>query len=110
MLKCSCQPQALYLVWSHARGILTEYLDFARANFQHPRNTIECRGFSVDGTNRQVALRGLSFGRGDLAFILVQFILLTSVVILKILYFLYANGVFFASWLRPVYTFTKEVL
>ena len=89
-----------------ARPILTNSIRRATNLSQ----VIECRGFSVDGTNRQVALRGLSFGRGDLAFILVQFILLTSVVILKILYFLYVNGVFFASWLRPVYTFTKEVL
>ena len=71
---------------------------------------IECRGFSVDGTNRHTTLRGLSFNRIDVVFILIQFILVISVVMLKILYFLYVNGVFFASWLRPVYTFTKEVL
>jgi len=71
---------------------------------------IECRGFSVDGANRHTTLRGLSFNRIDVVFILIQFILVISVVMLKILYFLYVNGVFFATWLRPVYTFTKEVL
>jgi len=94
-------------------GFLNAIRPILTGNIRRATNlsqVIESRGFSADNTNRHIALRGLSLDRIDVAFILIQFIFLTSVVILKILYFLYANGIFFASWLRPVYTFTKEVL
>ena len=48
--------------------------------------------------------------RQDVFLIAVLLVCLLSVIGLKSVYFLYANGLYYASWLRGAYTFAREVL
>ena len=72
---------------------------------------IESRGFSPEAAAKhRTSLRALKMGWWDGALIVVLLSCLLSVICLKGLYSLYVNGVYYASWLRGVYTFVREVL
>ena len=72
---------------------------------------VESRGFSpAVAAGDRTSLRALKMGRWDGGLVVLLLTCLLGVICLKALYFLYANGVFYASWLRGVYTFAREML
>ena len=72
---------------------------------------VESRGFSPEvAAGNRTSLRALKMGRCDGSLMLLLLACLLSVICLKSLYFLYANGLYYASWLREAYTFTREML
>jgi len=64
---------------------------------------------SVMGPPR-ISLLSFEMGVWGYSMLAVLFICLTGVIWLKLLSFFYANGIYYASWLRHAYTFTREVL
>ena len=75
----------------------------------HLSEAVESRAFSPDAAHR-TSLRELETQRQDVLLIALLLICLLGVIGLKGIYFLYANGLFYASWLRGAYTFAREVL
>ncbi len=72
---------------------------------------VESRGFSPEvAAGNRTSLRALKMGRRDGSLMVLLLACLLSVICLKSLYFLYANGLYYASWLREAYTFTREML
>jgi energy-coupling factor transport system permease protein len=77
----------------------------------HLGEAVESRAFSPEAAaEHRTFLRELKMKQQDALLISVVLICLLSVIGLKILYFLYANGLYYASWMRGVYTFVREVL
>ena len=75
----------------------------------HLSEAVESRAFSPDAAHR-TSLRELKTGQQDVVLIVLFLICLLSVIGLKSVYFLYAHGLYYASWLRGAYTFVREVL
>ena len=75
----------------------------------HLSEAVESRAFSPDAAHR-TALRELRTRRQDVLLIALSLVCLLGVIGLKGVYFLYANGLYYASWLRGTYTFAREVL
>lgn len=72
---------------------------------------VESRGFSPEvAAEDRTSLRALKMGRWDGGLVVLLLTCLLGVICLKALYFLYANGIYYASWLRRVYTFAREML
>ncbi len=72
---------------------------------------VESRGFSPEvAAGNRTSLRALKMGRCDGSLMALLLACLLSVICLKSLYFLYANGLYYASWLRGAYTFAREML
>ena len=72
---------------------------------------VESRGFSPEvAAGNRTSLRAVKMGRCDGGLTVLILGCLLCVVCLKTLYFLYANGICYASWLRGAYTFTREML
>ena len=76
----------------------------------HLSEAVESRAFTPDAAAHRTSLRELKMRRQDVILIAVLLGCLLSVIGLKGFYFLYANGFYYASWLRGVYTFVREVL
>ena len=77
----------------------------------HLSEAVESRAFSADAaTASRTSLRELKTQRSDVILIATLIVCLLSVIGLKSIYFLYANGLYYASWLRGAYTFAREVL
>ncbi len=77
----------------------------------HLSEAVESRAFSPDtAADHRTSLRELKTRGQDVILIAVLLVCLLSVIGLKGLYFLYANGLYYASWLRGAYTFAREVL
>ena len=77
----------------------------------HLSEAVESRAFSPDtAAVRRTSLRGLKTRWQDVFLITVLLVCLLSVIGLKGIYLLYANGLYYASWLRGAYTFAREVL
>ena len=75
----------------------------------HLSEAVESRAFSPDAAHR-TSLRELKTQQQDVILIALLLVCLLSVIGLKGVYFLYANGLYYASWLRGAYTFAREVL
>ena len=75
----------------------------------HLSEAVESRAFSPDAAHR-TSLRELKTGRQDVILIALSLVCLLGVIGLKGVYLLYANGLYYASWLRSAYTFAREVL
>jgi energy-coupling factor transport system permease protein len=75
----------------------------------HLSEAVESRAFSPDAVHR-TSLRELKTQHQDVILIALLLVCLLSVIGLKGVYFLYANGLYYASWLRGAYTFAREVL
>ena len=75
----------------------------------HLSEAVESRAFSPDAAHR-TSLRELKTRQGDVILIALSLVCLLGVIGLKGVYFLYANGLYYASWLRGAYTFAREVL
>ena len=75
----------------------------------HLSEAVESRAFSPDAAHR-TPLRELKTQQQDVLLIALLLVCLLGVIGLKGVYFLYANGLYYASWLRGAYTFAREVL
>ena len=77
----------------------------------HLSEAVESRAFSPDTAEvHRTSLRGLKTRWQDVFLIVALLVCLLGVISLKGVYFLYANGIYYASWLRGAYTFAREVL
>ncbi len=75
----------------------------------HLSEAVESRAFSPDAAHR-TSLRELKTRQQDILLIVLLLVCLLGVIGLKGVYFLYANGLYYASWLRGAYTFAREIL
>ncbi len=95
------------------RGTLNSFRPILAGNIRHATHlgeSVESRGFSPDTANQRTSLRTLKMGIWDFSLLAVLSCCLMCIVGLKMLYFCYANGIYYASWLRHAYTFTRELL
>jgi energy-coupling factor transporter transmembrane protein EcfT len=95
------------------RGVINSFRPILAGNIRHATHlgeSVESRGFSPEMATQRTSLRSLKMGVWDYSLLVVLFACLIGVVGLKLLYFFYANGIYYASWLRHAYTFTREVL
>ena len=97
--------QTISGILNSLRPILTN--NIRRAT--HLSEAVESRGFSADAAHR-IPLRELKTRCHDVVLIALLLACLLGVIGLKGIYFLYANGFYYASWLRGVYTFAREIL
>lgn len=95
------------------RGVLNSFRPILAGNIRHATNlgeSVESRGFSPETTTQRTSLRTSQMGKLDYSLIVLLSLCLLCVVGLKVLYFCYANGIYYGSWLRGIYTFTREIL
>ena len=97
--------QAISGTLNSLRPILTN--NIRRAT--HLSEAVESRAFSSDAAHR-TSLRELKTRQHDVILIVLLLGCLVGVIGLKSIYFLYTNGLYYASWLRGAYTFVREVL
>ena len=100
-------------LFATCRGVLNSFRPILVGNIRHATHlseSVESRGFSPEAAASRTSLRMLKMGVWDFSLLTVLFVCLIGIVGLKLLYFFYANGIYYASWLRNVYTFTREVL
>ena len=71
---------------------------------------IESRAFSADQLSQRTYLHQLQLKVIDRILILLLLTGCTLVSLLKLVYWCYASGIFYASWLKSFYTFTREML
>ncbi len=77
----------------------------------HLGEAVESRAFSPESIEGgRSYFHELKMRPRDRALIAMLLIGVLSVLCLKTFYFLYANGIYYAPWLRGVYTFVREVL
>jgi len=96
------------------RGILNSFRPILTNNIRratHLGEAVESRAFSPEIVeNQRTSLRVLKMQPQDLILIMALSITFVGVIGLKIIYFCYANGIYYASWMRGMYTFVREVL
>ena len=95
------------------QGILNSFRPILAGNIRratHLSASVESRGFSSDTVQHRTALRTSKMGPWDFSLLALLSLCLIGICCLKILYFCYVNGIYYQSWLREVYTFTREVL
>ena len=100
-------------LFATCRGVLNSFRPILAGNIRHATHlgeSVESRGFSPETAAQRTSLRTLKMGGWDFSLLAVLGACLIGIVGLKLLYFFYANGIYYASWLRDVYTFTREVL
>ena len=96
------------------RGILNSFRPILTNNIRratHLGEAVESRAFSPEIVeNERTSLRVLKMQPQDLILIMTLSVTFVSVIGLKVIYFCYANGIYYASWMRGMYTFVREVL
>lgn len=95
------------------RGVLNSFRPILAGNIRHATHlseSVESRGFSAETMAERTSLRTLKMGMLDYSLLTILFACLVGIIALKLLYFFYANGIYYGSWLRGIYTFTREVL
>ena len=100
-------------LFATCRGVLNSFRPILAGNIRHATHlseSVESRGFSAETAAERTSLRTLKMGAWDYGLLTVLFVCLVGIVGLKLLYFFYANGIYYGSWLRGVYRFTREVL
>ena len=100
-------------LFATCRGVLNSFRPILAGNVRHAirlSESVESRGFSPETATQRTALRTLKMTVWDFSLLAVLSACLIGIVGLKLLYFCYANGLYYASWLRHIYTFTREVL
>ncbi len=96
-----------------ARGILNSFRPLLASNIRRATRlgeSVESRGFSVNSASPRTSLHSSKFRALDVVILTAMTACFISIVTLKLIYFCYAYGLYYASWLRHVYTFTREVL
>ena len=100
-------------LFATCRGILNSFRPILAGNIRHATHlseSVESRGFSPEAAAKRTSLRSLKMGVWDYSLLTVLFVCFVGIIGLKLLYFFYANGIYYGSWLRSVYTFTREML
>ena len=100
-------------LFATCRGVLNSFRPILAGNIRHATHlseSVESRGFSAETMAERTSLRTLKMGVWDYGLLTILFACLVGIIALKLLYFFYANGIYYGSWLRSVYTFTREVL
>ena len=100
-------------LFATCRGVLNSFRPILAGNIRHATHlseSVESRGFSAETMAERTSLRRLKMGVWDYGLLTILFACLVGIIALKLLYFFYANGIYYGSWLRSVYTFTREVL
>jgi len=96
------------------RGVLNSFRPILTNNIRratHLGEAVESRAFSPGIVeNQRTSLRVLKMQSQDLILITMLSITVVGVIGVKIIYFCYANGIYYASWMRGMYTFVREVL
>lgn len=96
------------------RGLLNSFRPILTNNIRratHLGEAVESRAFSPDIVEKQrTYLRSLKMRSHDILLVATGAVILVVVIMLKTLYFCYANGIYYAFWMRGVYTFVREVL
>ena len=96
------------------RGVLNSFRPILAGNIRHATQlgeSVESRGFSPDAEHQARFQSGTTEMRlWDIGLLSVLAFCVIGVLCLKVLYFCYANGLYYASWLRHAYTWTREVL
>ena len=95
------------------RGIINSLRPLLAGNIRHAAHlgeSVESRGFSPDTASERTSLRTSEMRVWDYSLLAVLSVCLILIIGLKLLYFCYVNGLYYAPWLRYVYTFTREVL
>ncbi len=76
----------------------------------HLGESVESRGFSTESTSERTQSKASKMSSIDYCIVAIFCLSLIAIVGLKLIYFCYANGIYYASWLRHAYTFTREIL
>lgn len=100
-------------LFATVRGVINIFRPILAGNIRHATNlgeSVESRGFSSDTATQRTSLYTSQMSRLDYCVLGLLCIGLICVIGLKVVYFCYANGIYYAAWLRGVYTFTREVL
>ena len=96
------------------RGLLNSFRPILTNNIRratHLGEAVESRAFSPDIAGKQrTYLRSLKMQPRDILLITTGAAILVVVITLKTMYFCYANGIYYAFWMRGMYTFVREVL
>ena len=96
------------------RGLLNSFRPILTNNIRratHLGEAVESRAFSPDIVGKQrTYLRLLKMQPQDIVLLTAVSVTLVGVITLKMLYFCYANGIYYAFWMRDMYTFVREVL
>ena len=95
------------------RGAVNSFRPIIAGNIRHASNlgdSVESRGFSPEAASKRTSLRESQMHRLDYLILGIVAMSMVSIIILKLLYFSYANNLYYGSWLRSVYTFTREML
>ena len=96
------------------RGLLNSFRPILTNNIRratHLGEAVESRAFSPDIVGKQrTYLRSLKMQPRDILLITAGAAILVVVITLKTMYFCYANGIYYAFWMRGMYTFVREVL
>ncbi len=72
--------------------------------------SFESRGFSTENTSERTQINASKMRSRDYCIVTIFCFSLIVIIGLKLIYFCYANGIYYASWLRHAYTFTREIL
>lgn len=100
-------------VYAIFKGVVNSFRPILAGNIRHASNlgdSVESRGFSTAASSQRTSLNDTQMGKLD-CFVIVGLSLgLIGIISLKLLYFFYANNLYYTSWMRGIYTFTREVL
>lgn len=100
-------------LFASVRGVINSFRPILAGNIRHATNlgeSAESRGFSPETATQRTSLRTSQMRGLDYGLLALLSLCLFCVVGLKVLYFCYANGIYYGSWLRGIYTFTREML
>ena len=96
------------------RGLLNSFRPILTNNIRratHLGEAVESRAFSPEIVGKQrTYLRLLKMQPLDKVLITAGAVAVLGVIIVKVLYFCYANGIYYSFWMRGMYTFVREVL
>lgn len=100
-------------IFATARGVINSFRPILVGNIRHATQlgeSVESRGFSPDMTTNRTSLLSSKMKILDYSVLIFLSFCLVCIVCFKLLYFCYANGIYYGSWLRGLYTFTREML
>lgn len=100
-------------LFATVRGVINSFRPILAGNIRHATNlgeSVESRGFSPEIATQRTSLRTSQMEKWDYCLLTLLFLCLFCVLVLKALYFCYVNSIYYGSWLRGVYTFTREML
>ena len=100
-------------LFASVRGAINSFRPILAGNIRHATNlgeSVGSRGFSPETSTQRTSLRTSQMGGLDYGLLALLSLCLFCVIGLKVLYFCYANGIYYGSWLRGIYTFTREML